>query len=110
MTGSRPRLTLSPEWQRFATVKLASEEPGQWTWHRFVWREAGRDAYRRLLGTILAPPMWEVRYAKFDGDVGERAEEWRVAITNDRRMRAIAGKLSEDEIDELARYYRGVLF
>ena len=26
------------------------------------------------------------------------------------RMRAIAGKLSEDEIDELARYYRGVLF
>ena len=27
-----------------------------------------------------------------------------------RRMRAIAGKLSEDEIDELARYYRGVLF
>ena len=27
-----------------------------------------------------------------------------------RRMRAIAGKLSEEEIDELARYYRGVLF
>lgn len=27
-----------------------------------------------------------------------------------RRMRAIAAKLSEDEIDELARYYRGVLF
>jgi len=26
------------------------------------------------------------------------------------RMRAIAGKLSEDEIDALARYYRGVLF
>jgi cytochrome c553 len=27
-----------------------------------------------------------------------------------RRMRAIAGKLSEEEIDQLARYYRGVLF
>jgi len=27
-----------------------------------------------------------------------------------RRMRAIAGKLSDDEIDQLARYYRGVLF
>ena len=88
-------VTLSAEWQRFATVKLASEETGQWTWHQFVWREAGPDAYRRLVGTILAPPMWEVRYAKFDGDVVERAEEWRVAITNDRRMRAFSHAVPE---------------
>jgi hypothetical protein len=86
---------LSPEWQRFAIVKLASEEPGQWTWHQFVWREAGPDAYRRLVGNILAPPMWEVRYAKFDGDIAERAEEWRVAITNDRRMRAFSHAVPE---------------
>jgi hypothetical protein len=60
-----------------------------------VWREAGPDAYRRLVGTILAPPVWEVRYAKFDGDVVERAEEWRVAITNDRRMRAFSHAVPE---------------
>ena len=44
----------------------------------------GRGAYRALVGTMLAPPLWEVRYAMFDGDVVERAEEWRLAVTDDR--------------------------
>ena len=82
-------------WQRFATVKLASEDPAQWTWHKFVWREAGAEAYRRLLGTVLAPPVWEVRYATFDGDVVERAEEWRVTIADDRSVRALVHTLPE---------------
>lgn len=88
-------VTPGPEWQRFATVKLASEDAQQWAWHRFVWREAGPDAYRRLVGTILAPPVWEVRYATFGGDVVERAEEWRVAITNDATVRAMSHTLPE---------------
>jgi hypothetical protein len=87
--------TLGPRWQRFATVKLASEDAQQWTWHKFVWREAGAEAYRRLLGTVLAPPVWEVRYALFDGDVAERAEEWRVLVTDDRRIRALTHVLPE---------------
>ena len=82
-------------WQRFATVKLASEDAAQWTWHKFVWREAGAEAYRRLLGTVLAPPVWEVRYATFDGDVVERAEEWRVTIADDRSVRALVHTLPE---------------
>ncbi|HET6803648.1 MAG TPA: type II CAAX endopeptidase family protein [Casimicrobiaceae bacterium] len=88
-------VALGPRWQRFATVKLASEDAAQWTWHKFVWREAGAGAYRRLLGTILAPPVWEVRYATFDGDVVERAEEWRVTIADDRSVRALAHTLPE---------------
>ncbi len=88
-------VTLGSEFQRFATVKLASEDPQQWAWHKFVWREAGPDAYRRLVGTILAPPVWEVRYAMFGGDVVERAEEWRVAINNDRTVRAMSHSLPE---------------
>ena len=71
-------VTLGPQWQRFATVKLASDDAPQWAWHKFVWREAGAEAYRRLVGTMLAPPFWEVRYAMFSGDILERAEEWRV--------------------------------
>ena len=88
-------IQLGPQWRRFAAVKLASEEAAQWTWHKFVWREAGAEAYRRLLGTILAPPVWEVRYAMFDGDVVERAEEWRVTITDDRNVRALVHTLPE---------------
>jgi len=88
-------VTLGPQWQRFAAVKLASEDPEQWAWHKFVWREAGPDAYRRLVGTILAPPVWEVRYAMFGGDVVDRAEEWRVAVQDDGRIRAMAHALPE---------------
>jgi hypothetical protein len=88
-------VTLGPGWQRFATVKLASDDPQQWAWHKYVWREAGPDAYRKLVGTILAPPVWEVRYAMFGGDVVERADEWRVAITNDRAVRAMSHSLPE---------------
>ena len=84
-----------PQWQRFANVRLASEEPQQWTWHKFVWNEAGPEAYRRLVGTILAPPVWEVRYARFDGDVVERAEEWRIGVANDRSIRSMAHSLPE---------------
>ena len=42
-------VTLGPEWRRFSTVRVASDE-GQWTQHRFVWREAGPEAYRALVG------------------------------------------------------------
>ena len=88
-------VTLGTQWERFAAVKLASEEPEQWAWHKFVWREAGPDTYRRLVGTILAPPVWEVRYAMFGGNVVDRAEEWRVAVEDDGRIRAIAHALPE---------------
>ena len=88
-------VTLGPQWHRFATVRLASAEPQQWLWHKFVWREAGPEAYRRLVGTILSPPVWQVRYATFGGDVVERAEEWRVLVGNDRQVRAMSHYLPE---------------
>ena len=56
---------------------------------------SGPEAYRRLVGTILAPPVWQVRYAMFGGDVIERAEEWRVAIANDGSVRAMSHALPE---------------
>ena len=86
---------LGAEWRRFAVVKLANEDPQQWTWHKFVWQEAGPEAYRRLVGTILAPPVWEVRYATFEGDIVERAEEWRVHVSDDRKVRAMSHVLPE---------------
>ena len=87
-------VTLGPEWRRFSTVRKASDE-GQWTQHRFVWREAGPDAYRALVGTTLAPPLWDVRYAMFEGDVAARAEEWRVTIDPDGSVRQVRHQLPE---------------
>jgi hypothetical protein len=72
-------ITLGPEWRRMSTVRVATDEP-QWAQHTFVWREAGPEPYRGLVGSVLAPPLWDVRYAMFDGDVAARAEEWRITV------------------------------
>ena len=88
-------VTLSPDWHRFAGEKLANADPQQWAWHRFVWDEAGPKSYRGLVGGILAPPVWEVRYARFDGDVSARAEEWHVGIDNDGAVRSFVHVLPE---------------
>jgi hypothetical protein len=85
---------LPADWRKMATVRLANDD-GEWTWHKFVWREAGPDAYRALIGAALAPPVWDVRYATFDGDVAERAEEWRVSITGDGGVRTFRHALPE---------------
>ena len=87
-------VTLGPEWRRFSAVRRASEEP-QWTQHKFVWREAGAEAYRALIGATLAPPLWDVRYATFEGDVAARAEEWRITIEPDGGVRQIRHVLPE---------------
>lgn len=47
---------------------------------RFVWQAGGREAYRRLIGSYLAVPGWNVRFARFEGDVVQRAEEYNVTV------------------------------
>src|SRR5205823_804799 len=77
-------ITLGKEWRRSAATRLAPDESSSWLWHKFAWREAGHEAYHKLIGTWLAPPVWEVRYARFEtGNVAERAEEWRITIAGD---------------------------
>ena len=49
----------------------------------FVWREGGAPLFSKLIGGTLAPPHWEVRFARFDGDVVER-DAWRVVVVDDR--------------------------
>ncbi|HEY2816135.1 MAG TPA: type II CAAX endopeptidase family protein [Casimicrobiaceae bacterium] len=86
---------LGDEWQRMATIKLATDDGPQWQWHKFVWREAGPETYRKLIGNALAPPIWDVRFAKFEGDVAERAEEWRIAVAGDGTVRTLRHALPQ---------------
>ena len=88
-------VTLGPEWTRSSAPRLASSDPVRAEIHTFVWREAGAEAYRRLVGRVLAPPLWEVRYALFDGPVADRAEEWRVAVNPDGTPRFVRHALPE---------------
>ena len=87
-------VALGPEWRRMSTVRLATDEP-QWPQHMFVWREAGPEPYRALVGSVLAPPLWDVRYAMFEGDVAARAEEWRITVDPSGDARQIRHALPE---------------
>ncbi len=84
-----------PEWTRLSVPRVALDDPGQRLWHAFVWRESGAPQYRSLVGNALAPPLWEVRFARFDGDVADRAEEWRVTVAGDGRVRQVVHRLPE---------------
>ena len=88
-------VTLGPGWRRTAVVRLATDDPSWWEGHKFVWREAGPAAYAKLIGKTLVPPMWEIRYALFEGDVAERAEEWRVTVDDTGAVRQIRHTLPE---------------
>jgi hypothetical protein len=89
-------VTLGPEWRRASVVRVASDIPDLWQGHQFVWREGGHDGYAKLVGNVLAPPLWEVRWARFDGEVADRAEEWRATIDGGGAVRQIRHMLPED--------------
>ncbi len=88
-------VTLGPDWRRLAQPRIVLGESTARGAHAFAWREAGASAYRALIGNTLAPPLWEVRFARFDGDVVERAEEWRVNVTGAGAIRQVAHRLPE---------------
>ena len=45
---------------------------------RFIWQTGGKENYKSLMGKYIPPPRWKIRFAQFEGDVAERAEEYRV--------------------------------
>ena len=63
---------------------------------RFVWSEVGAEHYRSLLGKYLPEPRWRVRYARFEGEVAARAEEYIVWIGADGRIARSEHRLAED--------------
>lgn len=86
---------LGPEWRRFADIRLAGDSATAREEHAFVWREAGPERYRALIGSYLRPPTWRLRFATFEGDVAARAEEWSVLIDGNSRVQAIIHLLPE---------------
>lgn len=74
---------------------LTSVDPGADQASRFVWQEGGEDAFVRLLGTYLDPPHWHVRFARFTGEVEERAEEWEVEVGPESGVRRVMHRLPE---------------
>ncbi|MBN1671065.1 MAG: CPBP family intramembrane metalloprotease [Kiritimatiellae bacterium] len=83
-------IDLPAPWRLLSTAEDASGQP-----HRFVWHEGGPQAYSRLIGTYLAPPAWKMKFARFEGDVARRAEEYVVHICADGEILSVQHKLPE---------------
>ncbi len=81
---------LDSSWTTLSRVEGELDEQS-----RFVWQKAGAEGYRQLLGTYLNPPHWLVRFARFEGDVAGRAEEFRVLIDGGRRPYRVSHMLPE---------------
>lgn len=78
---------LDEQWSKLVVLRLARDDATQWLWHKYVWREAGPQGYSLLLGNYLAPPLWLVRFARFEGDIVLRAEEWRITVAGEGTLR-----------------------
>lgn len=91
---TRRGVKLDAQWRRFAVVRLPGLQD-QADQNLYLWREAGPALYRSQVGAYLSPPLWEVRFARFEGDVVERAEEWRIDIDGQGHVRRVRHGLPE---------------
>lgn len=103
LLGERARATE----QAREVLRQRGADPDSWTvstvplapWGeaaRFLLREGGPEAVQAALAADYLPsPAWRVRFARFDGPVEERAEEWRVEV-RDERVRRVVHQLPEN--------------
>lgn len=47
---------------------------------KFILQTAGKDTYKQLLGSYIQVPHWIVRYASFEGNIEQRAEEYTISV------------------------------
>ncbi len=83
-------IELEPEWRAMALALTVPGAP-----HRFVWQEGGEEPFEELAGTYLGLPRWQVRFARFEGDVAERAEEYLVQVSGEGEVVRFIHRLPE---------------
>ena len=71
-------IELGGEWNRLVSVSPSG--PGKQ--NRFIWQNAGKEVYNFLMGDYIGTPGLTIRFAKFDGDLNKRAEEYAVDLNN----------------------------
>jgi membrane protease YdiL (CAAX protease family) len=83
-------VTLAPNWR-----VMPVPDDGSGGAHQFVYETAGEARWRELLGVYLPKARWRVRVATFEGDVVDRAEEWRVFVNPDGEVRSVQHVIPE---------------
>jgi hypothetical protein len=82
--------TLGPQWRI-----MPAPDPGSGGPREFVSVTSGDERRRQLVGKYLPDARWNVRIATYEGDVAERAEEWRVFVTRTGQVLRVEHTLPE---------------
>ncbi len=82
--------TLGPQWR-----VMPAPDPGSGGPREFVSVTSGDERRRQLVGKYLPDARWNVRIATYEGDVAERAEEWRVFVTRTGQVLRVEHTLPE---------------
>jgi membrane protease YdiL (CAAX protease family) len=64
--------------------------------HEFIW-QTQPQVYKQLLGTYLQIPEWNIRFARFTGDLNERAHEYHIAIGAHNTISRITQQLPDNK-------------
>ncbi len=83
-------IKLTGEWHKTLQTHTGNGDDAD-----FVWREADRSIFKKLLGTYLDVPYWVVSWSRFDGPVEERAEMWQMYFYPDGRLNDVVHRLPE---------------
>ena len=86
-------IELGDEWNRLISVNPSG--PGKQ--NRFVWQTTDEEIYNFLMGDYIDTPGFSVRFAKFDGDLNERAEEYIVDLNYKGIPKRINHKIPENQ-------------
>ncbi|MDZ7292926.1 MAG: CPBP family intramembrane metalloprotease [candidate division KSB1 bacterium] len=89
-TLAEQKIELPAPWRVLSSVHAQPDEDD-----RFIWQKGGQEIYHQLLGRYLSPPHWKIRFARFEGDVAERAEEYQVFIADKGEIFRVSHKLPE---------------
>lgn len=77
-------ISLTAPWQTLPLIFTHYQlVPHIATQHKFIWKKGKKELYHSLLGTYLQPAHWTIRYAQFDGDLIQRAEEHKIMLYDD---------------------------
>lgn len=86
-------LTL-PEKARLLTIPHTQNSSGKFA-EKFILDTAGKETYKKLLGSYIQVPHWQVRCASFEGDLETRAEEFSFSVDSRGKMIQIKHTLPE---------------
>lgn len=97
-TLNQQGVKLTPEWSILACVfSHFNDNINIQHQHRFIWQKGGKKLYHQLLETYLKPPSWIVRFVKFDGTTLERAEEFKLLISENGNLLQTTHILPEEQ-------------